>query len=150
MLLTMCSDCVINSTSFGWGKGGNVTSVGWQITLCDPVWYVSSRSGVSSIARGVARRLIKSTCSIGQIHGALSCCSKVHCRLRMWHCQNLAIYFDLLRTCSGPVDLLMPVTSFGTFRCCGFVAERLQVEILRRVADLLRSNRERTLCRKLS
>jgi len=34
-----------SSTSFGWGKGGNVTSVGWQVTLCDPVWHVSSRSG---------------------------------------------------------------------------------------------------------
>jgi len=33
------------STSFGWGKGGNVTSAGWQVTLCDPIWYVSSRSG---------------------------------------------------------------------------------------------------------
>ena len=32
-------------TSFGWGKGGNVTSAGWQVTLCDPIWYVSSRSG---------------------------------------------------------------------------------------------------------
>ena len=21
-----------------WGKGGNVTSVGWQVTLCDPMW----------------------------------------------------------------------------------------------------------------
>jgi len=29
----------------GWGKGGNVTSAGWQVTLCDPVWHVSSRSG---------------------------------------------------------------------------------------------------------
>jgi len=28
----------------GWGKGGNVTSAGWQVTLCDPIWYVSSRS----------------------------------------------------------------------------------------------------------
>jgi len=36
-----------SSTSFGWGKGGNVTSVGWQVTLCDPVWHVSSRSGVA-------------------------------------------------------------------------------------------------------
>ena len=34
-----------SSTSFGWGKGGNVTSARWQITLCDPIWYVSSRSG---------------------------------------------------------------------------------------------------------
>ena len=29
----------------GWGKGGNVTSAGWQVTLCDPIWHVSSRSG---------------------------------------------------------------------------------------------------------
>ena len=33
------------STSFGWGEGGNVTSAGWQITPCDPVWHVSSCSG---------------------------------------------------------------------------------------------------------
>ena len=27
----------------GWGKGGNVTSAGWwQVTLCDPIWHVSS------------------------------------------------------------------------------------------------------------
>ena len=24
-----------SSTSFGWGKGGNVTSAGWQVTHCD-------------------------------------------------------------------------------------------------------------------
>ena len=29
----------------GWGKGGNVTCAGWQVTLCDPVWHVSSGSG---------------------------------------------------------------------------------------------------------
>jgi len=29
----------------GRDKGGNVTSVGWQVTLCDPIWHVSSRSG---------------------------------------------------------------------------------------------------------
>jgi len=28
----------------GWGKGGNFTSAGWQVTLCDPIWHVSSRS----------------------------------------------------------------------------------------------------------
>jgi len=37
------------STSFGRGKGGNVTSVGWQVTLCDPVWHASSRSGVTML-----------------------------------------------------------------------------------------------------
>jgi len=31
----------------GWGKSGNVTSSGWQVTLRDPTWHVivSSRSG---------------------------------------------------------------------------------------------------------
>ena len=25
-------------------NGGNVTSAGWQVTLCDPIWHVSSHS----------------------------------------------------------------------------------------------------------
>jgi len=29
----------------GWGKRRNVSSVGWKVTLCDPIWHVSSRSG---------------------------------------------------------------------------------------------------------
>jgi len=29
------------------GKGGNVSSAGWQV--CDPIWHVSSRSGEPSI-----------------------------------------------------------------------------------------------------
>ena len=29
----------------GCGKGGNVTSAGWQVTLCDPIWHVSFCSG---------------------------------------------------------------------------------------------------------
>ena len=35
-----------SSTSFGWGKGGKVIAAGWQVTLCDPIWHVISRSGV--------------------------------------------------------------------------------------------------------
>ena len=34
-----------SSTSFGWGKGEKVTADGWQVTLCDPIWHVISRSG---------------------------------------------------------------------------------------------------------
>jgi len=37
-----------SSTSFGWGKCGNVSSAGWQVTLCDPIWHVSPRSGEAS------------------------------------------------------------------------------------------------------
>jgi len=27
---------------------GNVTSAGWQVTLRDPIWHVSSRNGEAS------------------------------------------------------------------------------------------------------
>jgi len=42
-----------SSTSFGWGKGGNVTSAGWQVTQCDPMWHVSSRSGVATLRTAI-------------------------------------------------------------------------------------------------
>jgi len=41
----------VPSTSFGWGKGGNVTSAGWQVKLCDPAWHVSSRIGEAGVLR---------------------------------------------------------------------------------------------------
>ena len=33
----------------GWGKKRTVTSAEWQVTLCDPIWYVSSGSGEDNI-----------------------------------------------------------------------------------------------------
>ena len=42
-----------SSTSFAWGKGWNVTSAGWQVTLCDPMWHVSSRSGVATLRTAI-------------------------------------------------------------------------------------------------
>jgi len=41
----------------GWGNGGNVTSAGWQVTLCDPIRHVSSRSGVVLVAQTAIRFL---------------------------------------------------------------------------------------------
>ena len=38
--------------SAGVGKGWNVTSAGWQVTLCDPIWHVSS-SGVATSVSGL-------------------------------------------------------------------------------------------------
>jgi len=43
--------------SIGWGKGGNVTSAGCQITLCDLIWHVSSRSGAVLVAQTAIRFL---------------------------------------------------------------------------------------------
>ena len=34
-------------------QGGNVTSAGWQVTLCYPMWHVSSRSGVATLRTAV-------------------------------------------------------------------------------------------------
>jgi len=39
----------------GWGKGGNVTYAGWQVTLCDPIWHASSRSGAVLVAQTAIR-----------------------------------------------------------------------------------------------
>ena len=33
--------------------GGNVTSAGWQVTLCDLMWHVSSRSGVATFRTAI-------------------------------------------------------------------------------------------------
>ena len=36
-----------------WGQGGNVTSAGWQVTLCDPMWHVSSRTSVAILRTAI-------------------------------------------------------------------------------------------------
>ena len=38
-----------------WGKGGNITFAGWQVTLCDPIWHVSFRSGAVLVAQTAIR-----------------------------------------------------------------------------------------------
>ena len=43
-----------------WGKGGYVTSAGWQVQ-CDPIWYVSSRSGDRRLRLQTAIRLFTFT-----------------------------------------------------------------------------------------
>jgi len=45
----------LNQSSTGFG--GNVTAAGWQVTLCDPIWHVSSRSGEACCKLSVYRFL---------------------------------------------------------------------------------------------
>ena len=40
-----------------WGKGGNVTSAGWQATLCDLIWHVNSRSDAVLVSQTAIRFL---------------------------------------------------------------------------------------------
>jgi len=51
-----------SSTSFGWGKGGKVTSAGWQVKLCDLIWHVISRKRcVISITNCYIRFILRFT-----------------------------------------------------------------------------------------
>jgi len=47
------SACLGNIVHFCMFVYGNVTSAGWQVTLCDPVWHVSSRSGVATLRTAI-------------------------------------------------------------------------------------------------
>ena len=71
--LTVCTHHIIYTTSsqpcipleslnrvlalIGWGKGRNITSAGWLVALCDPIWHVSSRSGAVLVAQTAIRFL---------------------------------------------------------------------------------------------
>ena len=59
----------------GWGKGGNVTSVGWQVTLCDPMWHVSSRRGVATCELLYTCYLL--ICYTAKVHENYSQCAVV-------------------------------------------------------------------------
>jgi len=47
-----------SSTSFGWGKGENVASAGWHVTLCDPICPFGTRVPVP--VRPVANAILRS------------------------------------------------------------------------------------------
>jgi len=48
------------------GKGGNVTSAGWQVTLCDPMWHVSTRSSVATLRTAIHLLLTYLLALVGQ------------------------------------------------------------------------------------
>jgi len=62
----------------GWGKGGNVTSAGWQVTLCDPIWHVSSRSGRVLVAQTAIRFLTLPHLTFRR-NSLLRCCCCCYC-----------------------------------------------------------------------
>jgi len=59
-----------------WGKGGNVTPARWQVTLCDPIWHVSSRSG-AVLAAQTAIRLV--TFVLASLCGSLGLVVQLSC-----------------------------------------------------------------------
>jgi len=49
----LCDTLVAQNVLMSPGEGGNVTCAGWQVTLCDPMWHVSSRSGVATLRTAI-------------------------------------------------------------------------------------------------
>ena len=74
---------------FGWGKGGNVTSAGWQVTLCDPIWHASSRSGVVLVAQTAIRFFTFIPLLYTDVHSVFSVSSWVQRRaVQKWFNQS--------------------------------------------------------------
>ena len=51
-------------TSLDWCKGRKVTAAGWQVTLCDPIWHMSSHSGVVILQTAISDLLLGSLRSL--------------------------------------------------------------------------------------
>jgi len=45
--------CSSEIRTLDYNKGGNVTSAGWQVALCDPMRHVSSCSGVATLRTAI-------------------------------------------------------------------------------------------------
>ena len=75
----------------GWGKGGNVTSAGWQVILCDPIWHVSSPSSVVLVAYASLPYLTLPHQHLAPTlpHSSFAdifCNVKLESRTIIWHC----------------------------------------------------------------
>ena len=65
------------------GKGRNVTSAGWQVTLCDPMWHVSSRSGVATLRTAIHSLLTCYYMYVMAVNAATNLQVRAACR-RVW------------------------------------------------------------------
>ena len=59
-------------------KGVSVTSAGWQVTLCDPMWHVSSRSGVATLRTAIHLLLTYLLTCVGSLAEWLTCWTQAH------------------------------------------------------------------------
>ena len=71
---------------------GNVTSAGWQVTLCDPMWHVSSRSGVATLRTAI--HLLLTVTSYADRSGRFPLCS-VWLSMRACWCRVGAVAKDV-------------------------------------------------------
>jgi len=64
---------------------GDVTSAGWQVTLCDPIWHVSSRSGEGCLQTAI-HLTFTFTFTMGSFFAqCVLGIDKVHMMMYYWH-----------------------------------------------------------------
>jgi len=51
-LVCLCLLC-FGANKYDDDDNDDVTSAGWQVTLCDPMWHVSFRSGVAALRTAI-------------------------------------------------------------------------------------------------
>ena len=51
--LYACAYCFFEANKYDDDDNDDVTSAGWQVTLCDPMWHVSFRSGVATLRTAI-------------------------------------------------------------------------------------------------
>ena len=97
-----------------WGKGRNVSSAGWQVTLCDTTWHVSSRRTL----RTALHSLVYLLAAFYSKHKASVWCLSV--RSSVSYCaytQSESQGGVSIHTASVHFDLSVPFCSLPTLIC---------------------------------
>ena len=110
------------------GEGGNVTSAGWQVTLCDPMWHVSSRSGVATLRTAI--HLLLTYCYLPRVQPATR--TATHYQLtRVSHCP-LSMRSRLYATVGCPsVGLSVRLSvrpPLLRICCCGLSSQKTTID----------------------
>ena len=109
---------------------GNVTSAGWQATLCDPMWHASSRSGVATLRTAIhllPTRLTGLECRRTPTHAVGLYATNTPVRIgpqtvrkgRSWRWQivrlSVGYFFEYLLVGDPPTTQQIHILLFSTF-----------------------------------
>jgi len=114
----------------GWGKGGNVISARWQVTLCDPLWQVSFHSGETNcwklqyfVSPYPINSPLSETTQVAVVYGKTLGCGVLGPRIKapQWPCVYHSNHRDIslghgLCTLTAVPRLTQPFTFCGTVK----------------------------------
>jgi len=101
------------SALIGCSKGGNVTSAGWQVTLCDPMRHVSSRSSEAWISTSGYLHTLRIRTQTLTVVGRSLC---LRSRSMLFFCVSTRSINSVL-SASTLTNCALVVTSSRHFRC---------------------------------